>query len=88
MPDREMLLSLSKETLIDILEDQSKNWLAHDGLQFQAVEKMYEMETAIELDKEAWITFAQIEAERIRGGIPALKKGSRPDFMLISMNNH
>ncbi|MEE8356517.1 MAG: DUF6125 family protein [Anaerolineales bacterium] len=54
------------------------------------------METAIELDKEAWITFAQIKAERIRrrhnippgGGIPALKKGSRPDFMLISMNNH
>ncbi len=82
MPDRDMLLSLSKETLIDMLEDQSKNWLAHDGLWFQAVEKQYGMETAIELDKEAWITFTQIEAKRIMrrhnippgGGIPTLKK--------------
>jgi hypothetical protein len=96
MPEREMLLSLSKETLIDILEDQSKNWLAHDRLWFQAVEKQYGMETAIGLDKEAWIAFTQIEAKRIMrrhnippgGGIPALKKRSSSDFMLISMNNH
>jgi len=82
MPDQEILQSLSKETLIDMLEDQAKNWLAHDGLWFQAAEKQYGMETAIELDKEAWISFTQIEAKRIMrrhdispgGGIPALKK--------------
>jgi hypothetical protein len=82
MPDREILQSLSKETLIEMLEDQAKNWLAHDGLWFQAVEKKYGMETAIELDKEAWISFTQIEAKRIMrlhnispgSGIPALKK--------------
>ncbi len=82
MPDREILQSLSKETLIEMLEDQAKNWLAHDGLWFQAVEKQYGMETAIELDKEAWISFTQIEAKRIMrlhnitpgSGIPALKK--------------
>ena len=82
MPDREILKSLPKETLIDLLEDQAKNWLAHDGLWFQAVEKQYGLDKAIELDIEAWIRFTQIEARRImkrlgiepQGGIPALKK--------------
>ncbi len=82
MPDRENLYTLSKETLIDMLEDSAKNWLAHDGLWFQAVEHQYGMEKAIQLDTEAWISFTQIEAKRIMrrhgiepgGGIPALKK--------------
>lgn len=82
MPDNENLLSLSKETLIMMLEDSAKNWLAHDGLWFQAVERQYGMEKAIELDKEAWISFTQIEAKRIMrrhriepgGGLPALEK--------------
>ena len=82
MPEREHLLSLSKEILVDMLEDQAKNWLAHDGLWFQAVERRYGMEEAIDLDKEAWIYFTQIEAKRIMrrhsiepgGGLSALKK--------------
>jgi len=82
MPERATLLSLPKEFLVDMLEDQAKNWLAHDGLWFQAVERHYGMETAIQLDKEAWITFTQIEAKRIMrrhgiepgGGLAALKK--------------
>ena len=61
MPERDLLLSLPKEILIDMLEDQAKNWLAHDGLWFQAVEQHSGMEVAIQLDKEAWITFTQIE---------------------------
>ena len=82
MSDREILRSLSKEELIDLLEDQAKNWLAHDGVWFQAVEKHYGMDKAIQLDTEAWIRFTQIEAKRIMkrsnispgGGIQALKK--------------
>ena len=82
MSDREILKALSKEMLIDLLEDQAKNWLAHDGLWFQAVEKEFGMENAINLDTEAWIRFTQIEAKRImkrfdiqpRGGIHSLKK--------------
>ena len=82
MSDREILKTFSQDMLIDLLEDQAKNWLAHDGLWFQAVEKQYGMEKAIELDTEAWIRFTQIEAKRImkrfdiqpRGGIKALKK--------------
>lgn len=80
MSDRELLRSFSKETLIDMLEDQAKNWLAHDGLWFQAAERHFGMEAAIELDREAWLTFTQIEAKRIMrlhnikpgGGLKAL----------------
>ena len=81
MPEREILLSLDKETLVDMLEDQAKNWLAHDGLWFQAVERHFGIQTAINLDTEAWIRFTQIEAKRIMkrheikpgGGLDALK---------------
>lgn len=71
---------LSRGELLDLLVDSAKNWLAHDGLWFQAVEQKFGMETAIELDGQAWEKFTQIEARRIMkrldmqpgGGIPAL----------------
>jgi hypothetical protein len=82
MPDQRALWQLDKETLIELLEDQAKNWLAHDGLWFQAVEEHFGMAAAIQLDTEAWIQFTQIEARRImqrlsiqpNGGIQALMK--------------
>ena len=54
------------------LTDFAKLWLAHDGLWFQAVEKKYGIEAAIEMDKAAWARFSPIEARRImeRLGIP------------------
>lgn len=75
-----MLLDLSKEELVRIIVDDAKNWLAHDGLWFQAVEKRYGMDIAIEADIDAWRSFTVIEAKRIMerlglqqgGGIPAL----------------
>lgn len=75
-----LLQDLSKEELIAIIIDDAKNWLAHDGLWFQAVEKMYGIDKAIEADTEAWAKFTVIEAQRIMarlglqpgGGIPAL----------------
>lgn len=71
---------LSKDELYALLTDAAKNWLAHDGLWFQAVEQRFDMDTAIELDGKAWKKFTQIEAQRIMkrlnlkpgGGIPAL----------------
>ncbi len=70
------------DTTAALLEDAAKLWLAHDGLWFQAVEKRYGMEKAIELDKEAWETFTVLEAKRIMarhgiavgGGLDALKQ--------------
>lgn len=75
-----LLYKLSKEELIAIIVDDAKNWLAHDGVWFQAVEKRYGMEVAVAVDTEAWQHFTVIEAKRIMtrlglkagGGIPAL----------------
>ncbi len=75
-----VLESMSKEELIAVIVDDAKNWLAHDGLWFQAVEKMYGMDVAMDADREAWRYFTVIEAKRIMerlkikpgGGIPAL----------------
>jgi hypothetical protein len=71
---------LSKDELWELLTDASKNWLAHDGLWFRAVEEKFGIEAAMELDKKAWEQFTGIEAKRIMkrlgmspgGGIPAL----------------
>ena len=64
--------NLDKDMMRGILEDFAKNWLAHDGLWFQAVEKHYGIDKAIELDTEAWEKFTVIEAKRImnRHNIP------------------
>lgn len=56
---------LTKEELIKVIEDEAKNWLAHDGLWFQAVEQHFGMDAAIKLDEEAWKDFTKIEAKRI-----------------------
>jgi hypothetical protein len=68
------------QELRELLTDAAKNWLAHDGLWFRAVEDKFGMEEAIEMDKKAWEKFTVIEARRIMkrlgitqgGGIPAL----------------
>jgi len=76
----EALRALDKEQLIRIVMDDAKNWLAHDGLWFQAVEATHGMDQAISADAAAWERFTVIEARRIMerlglapgGGIPAL----------------
>lgn len=75
-----LLQQLSKDDLIRIILDDAKNWLAHDGLWFQAVERAHGMDDAIAADRAAWEKFTVIEAQRIMerlgiepgGGIPAL----------------
>lgn len=72
----------TRESLLALLEDMAKRWLAHDGLWFQAVEKSCGMAEAISLDAAAWEKFSAVEAKRImqlleiapNGGLPALKK--------------
>jgi uncharacterized protein DUF6125 len=76
----ETLRSLGKDELIRIIVDDAKNWLAHDGLWFQAVENRHGLDAAVEADRAAWEQFTVIEATRILerlgrkpgGGIPAL----------------
>jgi hypothetical protein len=84
---------LSREQLIDMLDDFAKNWLAHDGLWFLAVERKFGIDTAMELDRKAWEKFTVIEAERIMkrhniakgSGLEGLKKAL--DFRLYSRLN-
>jgi hypothetical protein len=76
----ELLQDLPREELVRIVLDDAKNWLAHDGLWFQAVEAAFGMEAAIAADRAAWERFTVVEAQRIMerlglepgGGIPAL----------------
>lgn len=71
---------LDKKEIRELLTDAAKNWLAHDGLWFRAVEEKFGMDAAMELDRRAWEKFTVIEAKRIMkrlglpqdGGIPAL----------------
>ena len=60
-----LLHELSKEQLIKIIIDDAKNWLAHDGLWFQAIERRYGLDVAVVADLEAWRYFTVIEAKRI-----------------------
>ncbi len=84
---------LSKEHLLVLIQNFAKNWLAHDGLWFQAVEKAHGIEHAIELDAQAWSKFSPIEARRIKnflnlpenGGLAALQKAL--EFRLYAVLN-
>ncbi len=77
-----MLNDLNKNELIVWLEDVAKLWLAHDGLWFQSIEKKYDIDEAIEHDKNAWERFSPLEAKRIKkrlklpekAGLEGLKK--------------
>jgi hypothetical protein len=87
------LNDLPRKQLIGMLDDFAKNWLAHDGLWFQAVEQKFGMEPAIELDRKAWERFTVIEAERIMkrhniskgSGLEGLKKAL--DYRLYARLN-
>lgn len=63
---------LSREELVKLMGNFAKNWLAHDGLWFQAVERKRGMDEAIEADAAAWERFSPIEAKRIKAflGLP------------------
>ncbi len=86
VPDGVRLLEkLSKEELIRIIEDDAKNWLAHDGLWFQAVESVHGMEAAIDADREAWRRFTVIEARRIMKRL-SLEPGGGIEALLLCLN--
>jgi hypothetical protein len=74
--------SLSREELLKLLDVYAKNWLAHDGCWFLAVEEELGTQKAIEFDIRSWERFAQAEAARIQrafdlpdgGGLQALER--------------
>ena len=66
MKQNELLVSLSKEELIELIGIYSKNWLALDGVWFQSIEEKLGMEEAMIHDERAWERFTVIEAKRIK----------------------
>ncbi|MBN2706127.1 MAG: cytosolic protein [Deltaproteobacteria bacterium] len=76
------LSGLSREALIDLLKNLGVNWLANDGIWFQAVESEFGMIDAKRCNDTCWTRYSPYEAERIKellglpdnGGIPALKQ--------------
>lgn len=87
---------LSREKLLALLKNFAKNWLAHDGLWFLAVERAHGMEEAIRLDAEAYEGFSAIEAKRIkdflglpeRGGLEALETALQYRFYAVLNRQH
>ena len=76
------LKSLDRETAIDLLKNLAVNWLANDGIWFQAVENKLGMNDAKRCNDTCWSRYSPYEAVRIKelldlpanGGLAALKK--------------
>ena len=66
MEDKNILETLSREELIELIGLYSKNWLAMDGVWFQSIERKLGMDEAMYHDAEAWRRFTVIEAKRIK----------------------
>ncbi len=79
-PARRELTKLSKETLIELIEMYSRNWLTVDGLWFSGVEEKYGLEAALALDVRMWRLDSKIEAKRIKRLLD-LKEGGLAEIM-------
>ena len=75
-----------QEDVSQALTDAAKNWVAMDGLWFQAVEQAYGMDAALAMDRMVWEQFAVIEAQRIKKRLALPKKGGL-DALEIALNN-
>ena len=75
-----------QEDVSQALTDAAKNWVAMDGLWFQAVEQAYGMDAALAMDRKVWEQFAVIEAQRIKERLALPEKGGL-DALEIALNN-
>ena len=60
------LLDMSREELIELLTNTAINWLANDGIWFQAVEFKYGMFDAKRCNDSCWTKFSPFEAWSIK----------------------
>jgi hypothetical protein len=67
--------ALDRDGLLVALDVFAKNWLAHDGSWFLAVEERLGIDVAMELDAAAWGRFAAAEARRIMEAFAIPKAG-------------
>ena len=69
------LNSMSKEQLLHVADELAKNWLASDGIWFQAVEFDHGMNDAKRCNDSTWSRFSPFEAWSIK---ELLKMGEHP----------
>lgn len=67
--------NMTKEQLLELLDGIGVNWLACDGVWFQAVEKRWGMDSAKRCNDTCWSRFSPYEAYRIK---ELLGLGSHP----------
>lgn len=60
------LLNMSKESLIELMDSVAANWLANDGVWFQAVEFSSGMNDAKSCNDSCWAQFSPFEAWSIK----------------------
>lgn len=67
------LKSMDRDALLRLLDSSCLNWLANDGVWFQAVEKRFGMDGAKRCNDTCWSRFSPYEALRIKDllGLPA-----------------
>ncbi len=76
------LAAMDRGTALDLLQNLSVNWLANDGIWFQAVENKLGMNDAKRCNDTCWSRYSPYEAVRIKelldlpaaGGLTALKQ--------------
>jgi hypothetical protein len=79
------LLDMPKEALINLINNLGVNWLANDGVWFQAVENTRDMYDAKRCNDSCWTRFAPFEAWSIKqflglpeqAGMEGMKKALR-----------
>lgn len=82
--DRELLMKMPKEKLLDLMFLHLRDYWTVDGLYFLGIEEKFGTKSAIEIDKDVWKLMGKIEARRIKktmgiGGkdIPTIIKALR-----------
>ena len=64
--DRQKLMEMPKEKLVDLMFMHIRNLWAVDGLYFLGIEERFGTEGATEIDGKAWEVMGKIEARRIK----------------------
>jgi hypothetical protein len=59
------LASMPREKLMGLIDALALNWLANDGVWFQAVEKRHDLNTAKRCNDTCWTRFSPLEASMI-----------------------
>lgn len=79
------LLDMSREQLLDVMNNLGINWIANDGIWFQSVEMNRDMYDAKRCNDSCWTRFSPVEVWSIRrflglpdyAGLEGLKKALR-----------